>query len=160
MGIAADRAGGFLVTLPCAASAGSAGGTACFPGDPLCGGLLTGPGGADGALVLVAEDGSGIECLAVQPGLAGPVAVTPNGAEAWVTGSAFGAEILTRLALARRTTDGKIDATFPAERVRAEALGAAASATGSFPPGGVAFTPDGGTGIVTVPGEFRILLYQ
>jgi hypothetical protein len=158
-GVAADRAGGFLVTLPCA-STGAAGGAACFPGDPLCSGLATGPGGADGALVLVAEDGSGIQCLAVQPGLAGPVAVTPNGAEAWVTGSAFGAQILTRVALVRRTGDGGIDASLPAERVSAEVLGTAARATGAFPSGGVAFTPDGGTGIVTVPGEFRILLYQ
>jgi hypothetical protein len=110
--------------------------------------------------VLVAEDGSSIQCLAVQPGLAGPVAVTPNGAEAWVTGPAFAAQILTRLALARRTSDGAIDASVPAERLSAQALGTAAAATGSFPPGGVAFTPDGGTGIVTVPGEFRILLYQ
>jgi DNA-binding beta-propeller fold protein YncE len=110
--------------------------------------------------VLVAEDGSGMQCLAVQPGLAGPVAVTPNGAEAWVTGSAFGAQILTRVAIVRRTSDGTIDASLPAERVSAEALGTAARPTGSFPPGGVAFTPDGATGVVTVPGEFRILLYQ
>ncbi len=160
LGIAADRAGGFLVTLPCAPSGDAAGGTACFPSSSLCSGLVTSPGGADGALVLVAEDGSGIQCLAVQPGLAGPVAVTPNGAEAWVTGSAFGAQILTRLALARRTSDGAIDASLPAERVGAEALGLAATASGAFPLGGVSFTPDGATGIVTVPGEFRILLYE
>ena len=159
-GIAADRAGGFLVTLPCEPSAGTAGGTACFPSSALCSGLVTGPGGADGALVLVAEDGSGIQCLAVSPGLAGPVAVTPNGAEAWVTGPAFGAQILTRVALARRTGDGGIDASVPAERVSAEVLGVAAAVTGAFPSGGVAFTPDGATGIVTVPGEFRILLHQ
>jgi hypothetical protein len=77
-----------------------------------------------------------------------------------VTGSALGAQILTRVALARRASDGGIDASLPAERVSAEVLGTAARATGSFPPGGVAFTPDGGTGIVTVPGEFRILLFQ
>jgi DNA-binding beta-propeller fold protein YncE len=126
----------------------------------VCSGLVTGPGGADGALVLVAEDGSGVTCLAVHPGLAGPVAITPNGAEAWVTGPAFAAQILTRVALARRATDGTIDASVPAERVSAEVLGAAPATTGAFPAGGVAFTPDGGTGIVTVPGEFRILLYQ
>ncbi|HEY6100938.1 MAG TPA: hypothetical protein VIW03_15980, partial [Anaeromyxobacter sp.] len=159
-GVAADRGGGFLATLPCAASGSTAGGAACFPSDPLCAGVLTGPGGADGALVLVAEDGSSLRCLAVLPGLAGPVAVTPNGAEAWVTGSAFGAQVLTRLALSRRTSDGTIDASAPAKRVSAEALGAAAKATGAFPAGGVAFTPDGGTGIVTVPGQFRIALYQ
>jgi hypothetical protein len=158
-GIAADRAGGFLVTLPCA-SGDLVGGAACFPSDPLCAAFATGPGGADGALVLVAEDGSGMECLAVQPGLGGPVAVTPNGEEAWVTGPAFGAQILTRLALLRRTGDGTIDASVPARRVSAESLGAAAKVTGAFSPGGVAFTPDGGTGIVTVPGEFRILLFQ
>jgi DNA-binding beta-propeller fold protein YncE len=101
-----------------------------------------------------------MECLAVQPGLGGPVAVTPNGEEAWVTGPAFGAQILTRLALLRRTGDGTIDASVPARRVSAESLGAAAKVTGAFSPGGVAFTPDGGTGIVTVPGEFRILLFQ
>ncbi|HET7824909.1 MAG TPA: hypothetical protein VFK90_06230, partial [Anaeromyxobacter sp.] len=159
-GIAADRAGGFLVTLPCAPAAGTVGGTACFPGEPLCSGVLTGPGGADAALVLVPEDGSAAECLAVLPGLAGPVAATPNGAEAWVTGPAFGAQILTRVALARRTGDGTIDASAPARRISAEALGAAARPTGAFPPGGVAFAPDGSTGIVTVPGEFRILLYR
>jgi hypothetical protein len=158
-GIAPDRAGGFLVALPCAPG-DLAGGGACFPADPLCSAFATGPGGADGALVLVAEDGSGIECLAVQPGVSGPVAVTPNGEEAWVTGPAFGAQILTRFALSRRTSDGSIDASLPAKRVSAESLGAAAKVTGAFPPGGVAFTTDGGTGIVTVPGEFRILLFQ
>lgn len=158
-GIAADRAGGFLVTLPCAAT-GVAGGAECFPSDPLCATLPTGPGGADAALVLVPEDGSTPSCLAVLPGLAGPIAVTPNGEEAWATGSAFGAQILTRLALARRTSDGAIDVSLPVRRVAAEALGAEASVTGAFPPGGVAFTPDGATGIVTVPGQFQILLYQ
>jgi hypothetical protein len=160
-GVAADRAGGFLVTLPCAATTDVGGGAACFPAEPaICDGFLTGPGGADGALLLVSEDGSRKECLAVQPGLAGPVAVTPNGEEAWVTGPAFGAQILTRLALLRRTTDGTVDASAPAKRLSAESLGSAAKVTGAFPPGGVAFTPDGATGIVTVPGEFRILLFQ
>lgn len=158
-GLAADRGGGFLVTLPCAVSS-AAGGDDCFPASPICDAFLTGPGGADGALVLVAEDGSAVECLAVLPALAGPVSVTPNGAEAWVTGTAFGAQILSRLALPRRTSDGAIDPSRPAERITAEALGAAAQATGAFPMGGVAFTPDGGTGIVTVPGQFRIVLYQ
>ena len=68
--------------------------------------------------------------------------------------------MLSRLALPRRTSDGSLDPSRPAERVTAEVLGAAARATGSFPIGGVAFTPDGGTGIVTVPGQFRIVLYQ
>jgi hypothetical protein len=157
-GIAADRGGGFLVTLPCTAAATPGG--ACFPATTLCDGFLTGRDGDDGALVLVAEDGSSVECLAVLPALAGPVAVTPNGVEAWVTGMTPLAQRLSRLALPRRASDGAIDATLPAERVAFEPLGLPAAPTGAFPPGGIAFTPDGSTGIVTVPGEFRILLLE
>lgn len=158
-GVAADRGGGFLVTLRCELST-AAGGDDCFPSSTICDPFLTGPGGEDGALLLVSEDGSHVDCLAVLPALAGPVAVTPNGAQAWVTATAFGAQILSRLALPRRTSDGSIDSTRPAERVAVETLGTAAKATGAFPPGGLGFTPDGATGIVTVPGQFRILLYQ
>jgi hypothetical protein len=39
-------------------------------------------------------------------------------------------------------------------------LGTAATASGSFPTGGVVFGPDGSTGVVTVPADFRIVLYQ
>jgi len=156
--IAADRGGGFLVTLPC--EAGAAAGGECFTASTLCDRFLTGPDGDDGALVLVAEDGSGVECLAVLPALAGPVAVTPNGVEAWVTGMTPLAQNLSRLALPRRASDGAIDTSQPAERIAFERLGLPATSTGAFPPGGIGFTPDGSTGIVTVPGEFRILLLQ
>jgi len=157
--VTADRGGGFLVTLPCEVSSTS-GGDDCFPSSALCEGFLTGPGGADGALLLVAEDGAAAACLAVLPALAGAVAVTPNGAEAWVTAPAFGAQILSRLSLPRRTSDGAIDTARPAARLSVEALGAAARPLGAFPAGGVAFTPDGATGIVTVPGEYRIQLHR
>ncbi len=155
--IAADRGGGFLVTLPC--EPGAAGGE-CFTASTLCDWFLTGLDGDDGALVHVAEDGASVACLAVLPALAGPVAVTPNGAQAWVTGMTALAQRLSRLALPRRASDGAIDTSLPAERVAFEELGLPATSTGAFPPGGIAFTPDGSTGIVTVPGEFRILLLQ
>jgi hypothetical protein len=158
-GVAADRGGGFLVTLPCEVSS-AAGGDDCFPSSTLCDGFLTGPGGADGALVHVGEDGAVTGCLAVLPGIAGPLAVTPNGAQAWITGSAFGAQILSRVALARRTGDGALDLSRPAVRLEAEALGSAPRTLGSFSAGGIGFTPEGATAIVTVPGEYRVLLYR
>jgi hypothetical protein len=157
--VAADRGGGFLVTLPCEVSS-AAGGDDCFPSSSVCDGLLTGPGAADGALLHVAEDGSATACLAVLPAIAGPVAVTPNGALAWITGTAFGAQILSRLSLARRTSDGALDPAQPAVRVAIEALGTARKAFGAFPAGGIGFTPEGATAIVTVPGEYRVLLYR
>ena len=55
--------------------------------------------------------------------------------------------------------DGAVDGTVPAIRVSVDALGTAATGTGSFPPGGVIFSPDGGTGVVTVPAAYRIVLY-
>lgn len=157
-GLAADVGGGFLVTLPCFATATP--GATCFGASPVCSGFLAGAGGTNGALVLVAEDGSAVTCLAVMPGLNGPVEITPNGAEAWVIGHAAGLQLLSRMELQRRTDDGAIDPSRPAVRGAVEALGPATKATGAFPIGGVAFTPDGGTGIVTVPGQFQILLYQ
>ncbi|HET8540949.1 MAG TPA: IPT/TIG domain-containing protein [Anaeromyxobacter sp.] len=158
-GVAADRGGGWLVTLPCEVSS-FAGGDDCFPSSAVCDGLLTGPGGADGALLHVAEDGTIGGCLAVLSALAGPVAVTPNGAEAWVTGEAFRTQYLSRLALPRRASDGVLDASRRAARLAIEALGSAPRALGSFAGGGIAFTPEGGTAIVTVPGEYRIVLYR
>jgi hypothetical protein len=159
--VAADRGGGFLVTMRCEPS-GVAGGRACFPSDPAdpCGAYLTAPGDENGALVLVAEDGSGLACLAVQPALAGPVAVTPNGAEAWVSGTTAAGQFLVRLGLPRRTSDGAIDTARPADLVAFETLHASLPAAGTPPPGGVAFTPEGGTGILTVPAQFRILLRE
>ncbi len=156
--VAADRGGGFLVTLPCDPDAAS--GAACFAATTLCDQFLTGPGGSDGALLRVAEDGSRMDCLAVLPALAGPLAVTPNGVEVWVTGMTATAQHLSRLVLPRRTSDGAIDATRPASRVAFEPLGLPAAGGGAFPPGGLSFTPDGSTGIVTVPGQFQILLLQ
>jgi hypothetical protein len=157
-GVAADPGGGFLVTLPCSSLVASpSAAAACFPGQSLCAGLLA-SSASDGALVHVSEDGGAVSCLAVLPGLGGPLAVTPNGAQAWVTGPALAAQLLSRLELPRRASDGAIDGTRLAVRSAAEALGAPAAVTGSTPAGGVAFTPDGGTGIVTVPGEFRIVL--
>jgi hypothetical protein len=153
--VAADRGGGFLVTMRCEPGAG-----ACFSADALCDGYGTVPGEENGALVHVLEDGSGVECLAVQPGLAGPVAVTPNGAEAWVTGTTSAAQHLVRLGLARRTSDGALDASQAAVLVSSERLYTASPGSGAPPPGGVAFTPDGATGIVTVPGQFRIQLRE
>jgi hypothetical protein len=159
--VAADRGGGFLVTMRCEAS-GTAAGSACFPSDPtgLCDGYLTAPGDQNGALLLVAEDGTDIACLAVQPALAGPLAVTPNGAEAWVSGTTAAGQFLLRLGLPRRTGDGGIDATRPADLVAFETLHASPPSSGPPPPGGVAFTPEGGTGILTVPAQFRVLLRE
>ncbi len=45
-------------------------------------------------------------------------------------------------------------------RLAAEALGTAPKTLGSFPSGGIGFTPEGGTAIVTIPGEYRVLLYR
>jgi hypothetical protein len=155
--VAADRGGGFVVTLAC--ESGGAGGE-CFGTDALCDAFETSGEGADGALVFVPEDGSAPECLAVLHAIAGPVAVTPNGREAWVTSTTQGRQILSRLVLSRSPADGTIDLSLPVERAAFEDLGSAFDGTGSSPPGGIAFTPDGSTAIVTVPGDFRILLYE
>jgi hypothetical protein len=158
-GIAAHPAGGFLATLRCATPPAS-GPLTCFPGNALCAALGAPSGTSNGALVFVPESGAPVSCLAVLPGLGGPIAVTPNGAEAWVTGNAGGTQVLLRLDLPRRTSDGAVDGTVPATPLSVEALGTAATGTGSFPPGGVAFSPDGTTGVVTVPAAYRIVLYQ
>jgi hypothetical protein len=150
------------VTLRCE-SEDVAGGSECFPSDPddLCGAYLTAPGDRNGALVLVAEDGADVACLAVQPALAGPLAVTPNGAEAWVNGTTSAGQFLLRLGLPRRTSDGAIDAARPASLLAFETLhGAGPAGATPPPPGGVAFTPEGGTGILTVPAQFRVLLRE
>lgn len=152
--VAADRGGGFLVTMACLE--GTAAGGRCFGADPLCRAHPTAPGDVNGAVVLAREDGGGVDCLAVGPGLAGPLAVTPNGAEVWVAGATPSAEHLVRLGLQRRPGDGALDVSRAAVLVSTERLHTGLSA----PPGGVAFTPDGGTGVVTVPGQFRILLRE
>jgi hypothetical protein len=156
VGVAADAASGFLVTLPCdpAAPAGR-----CFA-DGTCDGLPAAGAGL-GALLHLAEDGGTLSCLAVRPSLAGPVTLTPNGAEAWVVGPALdGSLVLTRLALARLATDGSLDPERRPALVGRTALGAAAAVPASFPLSGVAFAPDGTAAVVTVPGEFRIAVIE
>jgi hypothetical protein len=155
--VAPDRGGGFLVTMPCEAPANGPSGE-CFGADTLCDEYGTVPGEENGALVLVGEDGTSRQCLAVQAALNGPVAVTPNGAEAWVSGATATGQFLVRLALARRTSDGAIDVTRPAALVSSEHLYVPPS--GSAPPGGVAFTPDGATAVVAVPGQYRVMLRE
>ena len=155
-GVAADRAGGFLVTLPCT------GGATCFavaPFDTLCAGRGDLP--AAGALVHVAEDGTVDGCLAVGTGLAGALAESPNGAEVWVAGPTATAELrLIRLSLPRHLGTGKIELQNHAAIVGGEILGQAASVPGGFAASGVTFSPDGSKALVTVPGEYRIVLVE
>lgn len=156
VGVAADAAAGFLVTLPCdpAAPAGR-----CFA-DQTCAGLPA-VGAGLGALLHLGEDGGALTCLAVRPSLAGPVALTPNGAEAWVVGaSTDGSLVLTRLALRRRPSDGALD---PGQRPALAGrltLGAAAAVPAGFPLSGIAFAPDGSAAVVTVPGEYRVSVIE
>jgi len=157
VGVVADRAGGFLVTLPCT------GGTTCFaqaPFDTLCAGRGDLP--AAGALLHVAEDGTVDSCLAVNTGLAGALAVTPNGAEVWVAGpiGSPGNLLLTRLTLPRHVGTGKIELQHHAPVAGGQILGSAASVPGGFAASGVTFSPDGSKALVTVPGEFRIVLVE
>jgi hypothetical protein len=156
--VAADRGGGFLVTMRCEAPANGPSGE-CFRSDMLCDEYGTVPGEENGALVLVSEDGSSRQCLAVQAALNGPVSVTPNGAEAWVSGVTAAGQYLVRLGLTRRASDGAIDATRPAALLSSEHLYTPPPGN-TAPPGGVAFTPDGATAIVTVPGQYRVMLRE
>jgi len=154
--LAADPAGGFLMTLPCLQGSG----TTCLGTSPVCQGIPA-PGATAAALVLLAEDGSQPSCLAVLDGIAGPVAVTPNGAEAWI--SAVGSDGLlglTRVRLPRRTSDGAIDPTAPARSLGRQVLGRAADVPAGFAASGIAFTPDGSIAVATVPGEFRVVLIE
>ncbi|MFO0584058.1 MAG: IPT/TIG domain-containing protein [Anaeromyxobacter sp.] len=152
----ADRAGGFLVTLPCAA----AGAGFPAPFDALCP-KADADAGTVGALVFVPEDGATPTFLAVLPGLAGAVAVTPNGAEAWVSGPVrSGALHLTRLALPRDPDTGSLDLTRRATLAGVQPLGTAGEAVGGYAASGITFTPDGATAVVTVPADYRILLLE
>jgi hypothetical protein len=156
VGVAADAATGFLVTLACDAAAPPG---RCF-GDGTCDGLPA-VGTGQGALLHLAEDGGALTCLAVRPALAGPVALTPNGAEAWVVGPASdGSLVLTRLALHRRPADGALDAAQRPSLAGRLVLGAAASVPAGFPLSGIAFAPDGSAAVVTVPGEFRVSVVE
>lgn len=164
LSIAPDRAGGFVVSIACTSTAAVTAASACFPGSTLCAGpafQVTSSGRA-GALVWVPETGGAPECLAVHLGLVGRAAITPNGAEVWVAGSLPGASSLdlTRVALARRTSDGTIDTSAPQAVEGRATVGTAGAVGPGFAPSGVAFTPDGSVGIVTVPAEFRLALYE
>ena len=164
LSVAADRAGGFVASLACTSSAATTTASTCFPGSTVCAGpafQVTSSGRA-GALVWVPEDGGAPQCLAVHLGLAGRAAITPNGAEVWVAGSlpGSGSLDLTRVALARRTSDGAIDTSAPQAFEDRTSIGAAAAVSPGFAPSGVAFTSDGATGIVTVPAEYRLALFE
>lgn len=156
VGVAAEAVSGFLLTIACdpAAPPGR-----CF-GDGTCDGLPA-VGSGQAALLHLAEDGGALTCLAVRPALAGPLALTPNGAEAWVVGpGGDGSLVLTRLALPRRPDDAALD---PARRPALAGrlvLGAAASVPAGFPVSGIAFAPDGSAAVVTVPGEFRVSVVE
>jgi len=154
--VAADRGGGFLVTLPCTL----AGAGFPAPFDGLCPKTASDLS-TTGALVHVPEAGGAPTFLAVAPGLAGAVAVTPNGAEAWVSGPVRnGALHLTRLALPRDPDTGALDLGRRATLAGVRVLGTAGEAPGGFAASGIAFSPDGAVGIVTVPADFRILLLE
>jgi hypothetical protein len=105
------------------------------------------------------EGAGALHCLAVRAGLDGPLAISPNGAEAWAAApDADGNLILTRLSLARRPSDGAIDRGKPHPTLARDTIGRAAKATGAFPASGITFAPDGTIAVVTVPGEFKVVL--
>jgi hypothetical protein len=153
-GVAADRAGGFLLTLPC-----TVGGQGFDPPfDALCPRLASEVDGV-GALAYVPEGAGSPTYLAVGQGLAGAVAITPNGAEVWVTGpDRTGHLLLRRFRLPRSAADGRLDLS---RRVVAAgdvlSLGTAGLAPGGFAASGITFSPEGSVALATVPADFRIL---
>jgi hypothetical protein len=162
LSVAPDRAGGFVVSLACDNAAGGASGP-CFSQGTLCSASefnVPFPGSA-GALVLVPEDGSAPSCLAVRAGLGGVVALTPNGAQAWVASSAAGGSVtVTRMGIPRKTSDGTIDLAAPLPFLSKLIVGAAADVPAGFAATGMAFSPDGSIGVSTLPAEFRIVLFE
>ena len=113
-------------------------------------------------LLLVPEDGGAPSCLAVGQGLAGRMALTPNGAEAWVASVVqSGTRLqLTRVALTRRTTDGTIDTAAEHPVLSRRNLGRGGVYGAGYAASGVAFTPDGRQGVVTVPDEYQIAVFE
>jgi hypothetical protein len=165
LSVAAEQGGGFLVSMACTGTviAGAAS-SPCFAAGSLCSGpeyQVSDPRTA-GALVWVPDNGGDPTCLSAHLGLAGKVAVTPNGAEAWVTGPPPGTKTLElgRLALSRFTSNGAIDTTAPQKFLTREIVGTSGRFAAGFTASGIVFTPDGSTGVLTVPSEYRIALYQ
>jgi hypothetical protein len=157
-GLTTDPGGGFLVTVPC--DTPTAGSTTCFATSTLCAKALVTRAGM-GVLLLVAGDGSSVRCLAVARNIAGPVAVTPNGDQAWLVGAGSDGQLhLTQLGLARNTDDGTLKPGGGFPILGRQTLGAAAAIPAGFPPSGIAFAPDGTAALVTVPGEFRVMLIE
>ncbi len=162
LSVAADRAGGFVISLACDNAGGAATGP-CFSQGTLCAAAefnVAFPGSA-GALVLVPEDGSAPSCLAVRAGLDGTVALTPNGAQAWVASSTAGGSVaVTRMGIRRKTSDGTIDLSAPLPFISRLITGLAADVPPGFAATGMAFSPDGSIGVSTLPGEFRVVLFE
>jgi hypothetical protein len=156
-GIAPDPAGGFLVTLPCDPTALSSTAPSCFT-TSLCASFVP-KGTAPAALLWLPEDGSAPRCLTVLTGLGGPIAITPNGAEAWISGPS-GLLLLTRLSLPRHAQDGTLDLGAAVKLVQRSTLGRLASVAPGAAPSGIAFSSDGSSALVTVPGDYRMILFQ
>jgi hypothetical protein len=117
--------------------------------------------GGVGALVYVPEGPGEPTFLAVAAGLAGAVAITPNGAQAWVSGpTRSGSLQLSRFALPRRPDDGRLDLSTRISAVGAQSIGSAAVAPGGYAASGLAFSPEGSVALATVPASFRILLLE
>jgi hypothetical protein len=164
LAISPDRAGGYVVSVACTTSPASGAPATCFGQGEPCSDERFGiadPHGA-GALLLVPEDGGAPFCLAVGQGLAGRIALTPNGAEAWVASVVqSGTRLqLTRVALTRRTTDGTIDTAAEHPVLSRRNLGRGGVYGAGYAASGVAFTPDGRQGVVTVPDEYQIAVFE
>lgn len=156
--VAADRAGGFFVTLACG---GRREAEECLRAAGCEGRELTSRRDYRGALLHVDETTGEARCLASASGLGGVVQPTPNGRELWVAGPDDAAEFdLLRLTIPRSLTDGRVD---PAQRVDLlgrERLGPGTAAPPGFAASGLAFTPDGAQGFVSVPAASAILTYE
>jgi len=165
LSLAADKGGGYVVSLACTGTAiAGAASSPCFAEGSLCSDpafQVANPADS-GALVWLPDDGGDPACLAVHLGLAGKVALTPNGAEAWVAGPPPGTRHLQlgRVSLARFTSNGVIDTTAPQTFLTREVVGVSGQFAPGFSASGVVFTPDGSIGLVTVPSEYRVALYE
>ncbi len=155
--VAADRAGGFLVTVAC----DGADPQRCLTELGCDGRELLARREHAGALLLVDEIDGSVACLATAAGLGGVLQPTPNGRELWIVGPDDADELtLFRLALPRELAHGRIDRSARVDLLGRERLGPGVLGPQGFPASGLAFTPDGGAGFASLPGASTIVTYE